>query len=429
MFSKNLQRFSIRKLSIGVASVLIGSSLMIINDNNYAKAATNNDRSTQSLNRRITEDQVQNSLNNAKAKQAAEAQKQSQAHTTLTQSQEKLNNLQAQNKAVQTQLNSELAKTPQLEQNVKDKSDQLAQINQKVQEKQVVIATAQKADKTAQKQTNIDPKYQQAVNNAQTEKANIDAKVTNANKALDQNTYDYKAVMDKVAEAQRTINHAQEQTNSLHQQVTEANKTQQKAQAAADKAYQEYQDANAKYNEANKAYTEKTQALDDAKKKNSDAISINGKHASISTIDSNKTTVKPVANPSVKAPTDTKELLNQAKEKLNEPTLTESQHESLKKSLNKLETKVNNDSNSIKADNQLPVEQSVTKVNNEESDPMINSKSVMASTKHNVPSVTNSTYEAKLPQTSDNKVEAAVLTGFGVVISMFGLVGTRRKKN
>ncbi|MTE02569.1 YSIRK-type signal peptide-containing protein [Lactobacillus johnsonii] len=33
MFSKNLQRFSIRKLSIGVASVLIGSSLMIINDN------------------------------------------------------------------------------------------------------------------------------------------------------------------------------------------------------------------------------------------------------------------------------------------------------------------------------------------------------------------------------------------------------------
>lgn len=136
MFSKNLQRFSIRKLSIGVASVLIGSSLMIINDNNYAKAATNNDRSTQSLNRRITEDQVQNSLNNAKAKQAAEAQKQSQAHTTLTQSQEKLNNLQAQNKAVQTQLNSELAKTPQLEQNVKDKSDQLAQINQKVQETQ-----------------------------------------------------------------------------------------------------------------------------------------------------------------------------------------------------------------------------------------------------------------------------------------------------
>lgn len=264
MFSKNLQRFSIRKLSIGVASVLIGSSLMIINDNNYAKAATNNDRSTQSLNRRITEDQVQNSLNNAKAKQAAEAQKQSQAHTTLTQSQEKLNNLQAQNKAVQTQLNSELAKTPQLEQNVKDKSDQLAQINQKVQETQVAIATAQKADETAQKQTNIDPKYQQAVNNAQTEKANIDAKVTNANKALDQNTYDYKAVMDKVAEAQRTINHAQEQTNSLHQQVTEANKTQQKAQAAADKAYQEYQDANAKYNEANKAYTEKTQALDDA---------------------------------------------------------------------------------------------------------------------------------------------------------------------
>lgn len=77
MFSKNLQRFSIRKLSIGVASVLIGSSLMIINDNNYAKAATNNDRSTQSLNRGITEDQVQNSLNNAKAKQAAEAQKQS----------------------------------------------------------------------------------------------------------------------------------------------------------------------------------------------------------------------------------------------------------------------------------------------------------------------------------------------------------------
>lgn len=1124
MFSKNLQRFSIRKLSIGVASVLIGSSLMIINDNNYAKAATNNDRSTQSLNRRITEDQVQNSLNNAKAKQAAEAQKQSQAHTTLTQSQEKLNNLQVQNKAVQTQLNSELAKTPQLEQNVKDKSDQLAQINQKVQETQVATATAQKADETAQKQTNIDPKYQQAVNNAQTEKANSDAKVTNANKALDQNTYDYKAVMDKVAEAQRTINHAKEQTDSLHQQVTEANKTQQKAQAAADKAYQEYQDANAKYHEANKAYTEKTQALDDAnirlhvantekndqtkklnelqqdltdyqtelatsktayntaiknltavnnklgeltnkqtdlskelasaqaaydeankqfgqvsaaannliilpqvykdnvakmyqilqkdttenlsiytgqsavekldseyirlrreasdaawasnyytsnpadkdvmidldnmtdaqklemniyaisiinnlrkqlgtkqltlntdamkvaneisseynkdgrsngddkshdaraintvsenwgiehtndmrtgkntpsdstpsqhlenlysfythatmtnentttaqsrghwtikysqtphvislddlhhniyndikgfianpeewlhmssitntlrdeqrldhiptnkishattifanapqyfgfslsmlpndnnisthfiiieddyiqtnsrfnknanvtipdasqaketmntvsnklknvnntvaqandelnglvnnkniytrqmnqgqlnveqaqnqvdqtvnsiknaqesldnankdiktysvlqanlndqlsslldaltmarvdnnakqqanaiaqdnlakakknltdklalekegtervnkaqlalpvftekanklkaqrvqleqnltdtkhenqklqvkldqakealtsymsakkldlnkasqahqayldtkdtldkltkeqsnaeqalddakkalkdnqdkinrlhlaiefnnaqmkdlekqiadaqiviknsnldelnkevanaeqaladaKKKNSDAISINGKHASISTIDSNKTTVKPVANPSVKAPTDTKELLNQAKEKLNEPTLTESQHESLKKSLNKLETKVNNDSNSIKADNQLPVEQSVTKVNNEESDPMINSKSVMASTKHNVPSVTNSTYEAKLPQTSDNKVEAAVLTGFGVVISMFGLVGTRRKKN
>lgn len=163
MFSKNLQRFSIRKLSIGVASVLIGSSLMIINDNNYAKAATNNDRSTQSLNRRITEDQVQNSLNNAKAKQAAEDQKQSQAHTTLTQSQEKLNNLQAQNKAVQTQLNSELAKTPQLEQNVKDKSDQLAQINQKVQETQVAIATAQKAHKTAQKQTNIDPKYQQAV--------------------------------------------------------------------------------------------------------------------------------------------------------------------------------------------------------------------------------------------------------------------------
>lgn len=1079
MFSKNLQRFSIRKLSIGVASVLIGSSLMIINDNNYAKAATNNDRSTQSLNRRITEDQVQNSLNNAKAKQAAEAQKQSQAHTTLTQSQEKLNNLQAQNKAVQTQLNSELAKTPQLEQNVKDKSDQLAQINQKVQETQVAIATAQKADETAQKQTNIDPKYQQAVNNAQTEKANIDAKVTNANKALDQNTYDYKAVMDKVAEAQRTINHAQEQTNSLHQQVTEANKTQQKAQATADKAYQEYQDANAKYNETNKAYTEKTQALDDAnirlhvantekndqtkklnelqqdltgyqtelatsktayntaiknltavnnklgeltnkqndlskelasaqaaydeankqfgqvsaaannliilpqvykdnvakmyqilqkdttenpsiytgqsavekldseyirlrrkasdaawasnyytsnpadkdimidldnmtdamkvaneiaseynkdgrsngddkshdaraintvsenwgiehtndmrtgktnpsdskpsqylenlysfythatmtnenattaqngsdwtrkysktphvislddlhrniynnikgfianpdewlhmssitntlrkqqyaipnetqyfgfslstlpdnanisthfitvkndyiqnnskfnknanvtipdasqaketmntvsnklknvnntvaqandelnglvnnkniytrqmnqgqlnveqaqnqvdqtvnsiknaqesldnankdiktysvlqanlndqlsslldaltmarvdnnakqqanaiaqanlakakknltdklalekegtervnkaqlalpvftekanklkaqrvqleqnltdtkhenqklqvkldqakealtsymsakkldlnkasqthqayldtkdtldkltkeqvnaeqalddakkalkdnqdkinrlhlaiesnntqmkdlekqiadaqiviknsnldelnkevanaeqaladaKKKNSDAISINGKHASISTIDSNKTTVKPVANPSVKAPTDTKELLNQAKEKLNEPTLTESQHESLKKSLNKLETKVNNDSNSIKADSQLPVEQSVTKVNNEESDPMINSKSIMSSTKHNVQSVTNSTYEAKLPQTSNNKVEDAVLTGFGVVISMFGLVGTRRKKN
>lgn len=264
MFSKNLQRFSIRKLSIGVASVLIGSSLMIINDNNYAKAATNNDRSTQSLNRRITEDQVQNSLNNAKAKQAAEAQKQSQAHTTLTQSQEKLNNLQAQNKAVQTQLNSELAKTPQLEQNVKDKSDQLAQINQKVQEAQVATATAQKADETAQKQTNIDPKYQQAVNNAQTEKANSDAKVTNANKALDQNTYDYKAVMDKVAEAQRTINHAKEQTDSLHQQVTEANKTQQKAQAAADKAYQEYQDANAKYNEANKAYTEKTQALDDA---------------------------------------------------------------------------------------------------------------------------------------------------------------------
>lgn len=213
MFSKNLQRFSIRKLSIGVASVLIGSSLMIINDNNYAKAATNNDRSTQSLNRRITEDQVQNSLNNAKAKQAAEAQKQSQAHTTLTQSQEKLNNLQAQNKAVQTQLNSELAKTPQLEQNVKDKSDQLAQINQKVQEAQVATATAQKADETAQKQTNIDPKYQQAVNNAQTEKANSDAKVTNANKALDQNTYDYKAVMDKVAEAQRTINHAKEQTD------------------------------------------------------------------------------------------------------------------------------------------------------------------------------------------------------------------------
>ena len=69
---------------------------------------------------------------------------------------------------------------------------------------------------------------------------------------------------DKVAEAQRTINHAKEQTDSLHQQVTEANKTQQKAQAAVDKAYQEYQDANAKYHEANKAYTEKTQALDDA---------------------------------------------------------------------------------------------------------------------------------------------------------------------
>lgn len=326
MFSKNLQRFSIRKLSIGVASVLIGSSLMIINNNNYAKAATNNDPLAQSLNRGITEDQAQNNLNNAKAKQAAEAQKQSQAHTTLTQSQEKLNNLQAQNKAVQIQLNSELAKTPQLEQNVKDKSDQLAQINQKVQEAQVATATAQKADETAQKQTNIDPKYQQAVNNAQTEKANSDAKVTNANKALDQNTYDYKAVTDKVAEAQRTINHAQEQTDSLHQQVIEANKTQQKAQAAADKAYQEYQDSNAKYNEANKAYTEKSQALDDANirlhvantEKNDQTKKLNELQQDLTGYQTELATSKTAYNTAVKNLTDVNNKLGELTNKQND---------------------------------------------------------------------------------------------------------------
>lgn len=326
MFSKNLQRFSIRKLSIGVASVLIGSSLMIINNNNYAKAATNNDPLAQSLNRDITEDQAQNNLNNAKAKQAAEAQKQSQAHTTLTQSQEKLNNLQAQNKAVQIQLNSELAKTPQLEQNVKDKSDQLAQINQKVQEAQVATATAQKADETAQKQTNIDPKYQQAVNNAQTEKANSDAKVTNANKALDQNTYDYKAVTDKVAEAQRTINHAQEQTDSLHQQVIEANKTQQKAQAAADKAYQEYQDSNAKYNEANKAYTEKSQALDDANirlhvantEKNDQTKKLNELQQDLTGYQTELATSKTAYNTAVKNLTDVNNKLGELTNKQND---------------------------------------------------------------------------------------------------------------
>ena len=144
--------------------------------------------------------------------------------------------------------------------------------------------------------------------------------------------------------------------------------------------------------------------------------------------------------------------MNQAKEKLNEPTLTESQHESLKK----LETKVNTESKkpavkttttnvpvtqvavkispdrmvntesekpSVKTNTQVSTDQTYVKTN---SDIMASHESEKSAIKGNVQSVKK---DPKLPQTSDNKVEAAVLTGFGVVISMFGLVGTRRKKN
>ena len=280
---------------------------------------------------------------------------------------------------------------------------------------------------------------------SQTHQAYLDTKDT-----LDKLTKEQVNAEQALDDAKKALKDNQDKINRLHLAI-ESNNTQMKD---LEKQIADAQIVikNSNLDELNKEVANAEQALADAKKKNSDAISINGKHASISTIDSNKTTVKPVANPSVKAPTDTKELLNQAKEKLNEPTLTESQHESLKK----LETKVNTESKkpavkttttnvpvtqvavkispdrmvntesekpSVKTNTQVSTDQTYVKTN---SDIMASHESEKSAIKANVQSVKK---DPKLPQTSDNKVEAAVLTGFGVVISMFGLVGTRRKKN
>ena len=245
------------------AAVLAATGAVAATTTNNVHAATINSDQDQNKESELTESQAQTNLNNAKAKQATEAQKQSQAQTTLTQSQEKLNTLQDQNKAVQAQLDTETGKTSQLEQDVKTKSDQLEQAKQQTQNAQAAAVTAQKADEATQKQANVDPKYQQAVDSAQAEKANSDTAVTNAQKALDQNAHEYDIATGNMTEAHRIIDHAQEQADSLHQQVTDATKAEQDAQVSANKAYQEYQESNTQYNEVNKAYTEKTQALDD----------------------------------------------------------------------------------------------------------------------------------------------------------------------
>ena len=245
------------------SAVLAATGAVAATTTNNVHAATINSDQDQNKESELTESQAQTNLNNAKAKQATEAQKQSQAQTTLTQSQEKLNTLQDQNKAVQAQLDTETGKTSQLEQDVKTKSDQLEQAKQQTQNAQAAAVTAQKADEATQKQANVDPKYQQAVDSAQAEKANSDTAVTNAQKALDQNAHEYDIATGNMTEAHRIIDHAQEQADSLHQQVTDATKAEQDAQVSANKAYQEYQESNTQYNEVNKAYTEKTQALDD----------------------------------------------------------------------------------------------------------------------------------------------------------------------
>lgn len=308
------------------AAVLAATGAVATTTTNNVHAATINSDQAHNKESELTESQAQTNLNNAKAKQAAEAQKQSQAQTTLTQSQEKLNTLQDQNKAVQAQLDTETGKTSQLEQDVKTKSDQLEQAKQQTQNAQVATETAQKADEATQKQANLDPKYQQAVDSAQAEKANSDTAVTNAQKALDQNAHEYDIATGNMTEAHRIIDHAQEQTNLLHQQVTDATKAEQDAQVSANKAYQEYQESNTKYNEVNKAYTEKTQALDDTNiklhvantEKNDQTKKLNDLQQNLEGYQTDLATSKTAYNTAVKNLTDVNNKLGELTNKQND---------------------------------------------------------------------------------------------------------------
>ena len=103
--------------------------------------------------------------------------------------------------------------------------------------------------------------------------------------------------------------------------------------------------------------------------------------------------------------------------------MTESQHKALKKLVNKLETKVNTESEKSSVNTQVSTDQTLVKTN---PDIMFNTKSEEPSVKTNDQSVKKDT---QLPQTSDNKVEAAILTGLGTVVSILGLAGIKRKKN
>lgn len=308
------------------AAVLAATGAVAATTTNNVHAATINSDQAQNKESELTESQAQTNLNNAKAKQSTEAQKQSQAQATLTQSQEKLNNLQDQNKVAQAQLDTETAKAPQLEQDAKAKSDQLEQLKQQTQNAQVATETAQKVDEATQKQANLDPKYQQAVDSAQAEKANSDTVVTNAQKALDQNAHEYDIATGNMTEAHKIIDHAQEQAASLHQQVTDATKAEQDAQVSANKTYQEYQDSNTKYNEVNKAYTEKAQALDDANirlhvantEKNDQTKKLNDLQQNLAGYQTDLATSKTAYNTAVKNLTDVNNKLGELTNKQND---------------------------------------------------------------------------------------------------------------
>ena len=290
MFNKKLQKFSIRKLSVGAASVLIGISLVSMRDNNTVHAASNvNTVQTQSNDLQSAEDALrQGQENNAQIDQA----KQDQA--SLPQ------DITNKNKDI-TQDKQNIDQTKQDQQKSQDTANKA----------QDSLSNAQKAqdeaNKAAQAAQNTANKANSDLNQA---KDNAKTAQDNANKANDgvkenqksqdqtkadlENTVnDYNTQVNKINDLNSQIAQTTKDAAALDTQVGEAQKAQDEAQAKADSAAQALADAQNKYNEAKKAYGDKAQALDDTNKKiDSETASLNKNTDQLNSLNDNLNALK-----------------------------------------------------------------------------------------------------------------------------------------
>ena len=184
MFNKKLQKFSIRKLTIGAASVLIGVSFISMNDNNTVHAA---DASTQTVAQTSSQDKLSEAKTNV-----------DEAQTQLDDAQNNLANVQTVANQADNAYNAQNEKNDLAQQAVNSKKETLNQATAKVTDAQKLVDAANKPDakENAQKDiTNKETALKQAKDSEQ-------AAETKANSAADQ-----------VADATKNVNSKQKDVN------------------------------------------------------------------------------------------------------------------------------------------------------------------------------------------------------------------------
>lgn len=304
MFNKKLQKFSIRKLSVGAASVLIGISFISMRDNNTVHAAdmpvattaqnsqdklsvakTNIDKAQTEVNNAQTKlNDAENNLYDAQNKaNKADAAYENQGIKTLNaqkDAEDKKKDLDYTNTQVSNaQKAVDYANKPGVKENAqKNITDRETALNKAQEAEKAAEAKANDAAQEVAKSTQDVNSKQSDVNAKQADKNKADADVKAAQDALKGTGVEEasKALTDannKVSQDQNNLKNADKAVDQATQEKNKSDKNLADAQSVVDKANKDQQNAQTDYDakkqasdEANKPVVEKQNEKDQLQK-------------------------------------------------------------------------------------------------------------------------------------------------------------------
>ncbi|MCR1894127.1 SEC10/PgrA surface exclusion domain-containing protein [Lactobacillus rodentium] len=250
MFNKKLQKFSIRKLSVGAASVLIGISFISIRDNNTVHAADMPVATT------------------AQTSSASSAIETAQAHvdsaqSNLNKAQSNLNDAQQKADQANKAYNDQAYKADSANQKADATKQALDQANDQVSNAQKGVDDANKPGVKENAQKNITDK-ETALTNAQEAAKAVETKANNAAQEVTEATQDVNAKQNDVNAKQADKNKADADVKAAQDALKDS---------SLDQAAKNLADANAKVSQDQTSLKNADKAVDQAtqNKKNTEA--------------------------------------------------------------------------------------------------------------------------------------------------------------